>query len=308
MIPWENSFWYGNDLIPLVSFTFTVLHIEGELLALQMPGEFLPLTPEIQDNSFSLQCSLSPHNPHFPDNLLSVPMIIKKLSDTVPSYLVFGHCVHPGKSHFHQQHHCCHWRGERGSSDTASLSVPITSGGKTSPMCLIHLEGRLFQLQSFSLLTMFTIDVFSCRHTLPLWSSWVFVNKMHFPLYSGKLLPFGWISTSLKSLLLPNLFESQLAHITIHKWEWNEKDICSLFSHHHYYSIHVSFRFISDWILNRRKAGTTHHDLLIKLLQSVVFFPLFVITFQVFKAWSGWKCSACTLCKSMDDIPVLKRS
>lgn len=133
-------------MIPSVSFAFTILHIEGELLALQMPGEVSPSTPEIQDISLSLQCSLSPHNPHSPDDLLSVPMIIKKLIDAVPSYLVFGHCVHPGKSHFHQQHHCCHWHGERGNSDTELLSVPITSGGKRSPICLIHLEGRLFSI------------------------------------------------------------------------------------------------------------------------------------------------------------------
>lgn len=128
----------------------------------------MPSTPGFQDITFSLQCRVSPYNPHFPDNVLSVPMIIKKLIDTVPSYLVFGHCVHPGKSHFHQQHHCCHWHGERGSCDTALLSVPITSRGKRSPICLTHLEERLFQLQSFSLLTIFTIDVFSCRHILPL--------------------------------------------------------------------------------------------------------------------------------------------
>lgn len=77
--------------------------------------------------------------------------LIKKLIDTVPFYLVFGHYVHPGKSHFHQQHHCCHWCGERGSCDTASLSVPITSRGKRSPTCFIHLGGSPFQLQNFSL-------------------------------------------------------------------------------------------------------------------------------------------------------------
>lgn len=43
-----------------------------------MPGKFLPLTPEFQDITFSLQCSLSPHNPQVPDNLLSTPMINKK--------------------------------------------------------------------------------------------------------------------------------------------------------------------------------------------------------------------------------------
>lgn len=211
-----------------------------------MPGEVSPLTPEIQDISLSLQCSLSPHNPHSPDNLLSVPMIIKKLIDTVPSYLVFGHCVHPGKSHFHQQHHCCHWHGERGNSDSELLSVPIISGGKRSPICLIHLEGRLFQLQSVSLLTIFTIDIFSHRHILPLWNSWGLVNKMHFPLYSGKLLPFRWVATSLKSLPLSNLFESHLTHVTTHEWECNEKGICSVFSPNHYCSIHVSFRFTPD--------------------------------------------------------------
>lgn len=43
-----------------------------------MPGEVLPLTPEFEDITFSLQCSLSPHNPRLPDNLLSIPMINKK--------------------------------------------------------------------------------------------------------------------------------------------------------------------------------------------------------------------------------------
>lgn len=131
--------------------------------------------------------------------------LIKKLIDTVPFYLVFGHYVHPGKSHFRQQHHCCHWCGERGSYDTASLSVPITSRGKRSPTCLIHLGGSPFQLQNFSLLTIITIYVFSRRHILPRWSSWVFVKKMHFPLSSGKLLAFRWVATSLKSLPLPSL-------------------------------------------------------------------------------------------------------
>lgn len=86
--------------------------------------------------------------------------LIKKLIDTVASYLVSGHCVHPEKSHFRQQHQCCHWLGERGSCDTASLSVPITSRGKRSHIHLIHLEGSLFQLQNFSVLTIIVIDVF----------------------------------------------------------------------------------------------------------------------------------------------------
>lgn len=43
-----------------------------------MPGEVLPFTLKFQDITFSFQCSLSPHNPHFPDNLLSIPMINKK--------------------------------------------------------------------------------------------------------------------------------------------------------------------------------------------------------------------------------------
>lgn len=214
-----------------------------------MPGGVLPLIPEFWDISFSLQCSLSPCSPHFPNSLLSFPMVIKKLIDTVPFYLGFEHCVHPGKSHFHQQYRCCHWHGERGSCDTASLSVPITSGGQRSPICLIHLEGMLFQLQSFSLLTIFPIDAvfLSCRHILPLWSSWFSVNKTCFPLYSGKLLAIRWATTSFRALPLPNLFESQLKHITMmHKWEWNERGICFVFSPNHHYSTHVSFRFTSD--------------------------------------------------------------
>lgn len=59
VIPWHSSFWCGNDLLPLVSFAFTVLRAESELLALQMP-EVLSLTPEFQDITFSLQRSVVP--------------------------------------------------------------------------------------------------------------------------------------------------------------------------------------------------------------------------------------------------------
>lgn len=196
-----------------MSFAFTLLHAEDVLLALQMPGEVLPLTPEFEDITFSLQCSMSPHNPRLPDNLLSIPMINKKTHWHCPFLFGFWTLCAPREISF---------------SSAASLLSLVWGEGQLwhcIPVCAHYQQrkeisymsyscrnvgGSPFQLQNFSLLTIITIYVFSRRHILPRWSSWVFVKKMHFPLSSGKLLAFRWVATSLKSLPLPSLRASQV--------------------------------------------------------------------------------------------------
>lgn len=114
----ENSFCYEQLNLPgwalqsarcEHSSPLCALHAEGELLALQMPGEVLPLTPGIQDINFSLQCILSPRGSLFSlTTSLAFLWLLKKLIAAVPSYLFFGYYVHPKKSRLHQQHHYCH--------------------------------------------------------------------------------------------------------------------------------------------------------------------------------------------------------
>lgn len=168
--------------------------------------------------------------------------LIKNLIDTVSSYLVFGHYVHPGKSHFRQQHQCCHWRGERG-----QLWHCIAVCAHYQQRKEISHTSHSFRREPFTIAKLQSANYnhyrcfFSQTYSATLKQLSLFAKKMHFLLSSGKLLAFRWVATSLKSLLLPSL-----SNTTIHKWELSEKDFCFIFFPNHYYFIHVSFSFTPD--------------------------------------------------------------
>lgn len=149
-----------------------------------MPAETLPLTPEFQDITFSLQCSLSSHNPHFPDNLLSTPMINKKTSLTLSLPIWFSDTV------------CT-----QGNLIFVSSIDAVTGMGRGAAvplhpcLCPLPAEERdllksyWFRREPFTIAKLQSPNcnhhrcffAFSRRHLLPCWSSWDFVKKMCFP-------------------------------------------------------------------------------------------------------------------------------
>lgn len=104
-----------------------------------------------RNSRHQLQPSVHPVSPRlsvFPDNLLSVPVVIKKTHCCCPFLFVFWIlCASKEISSSSAASLLSLARG-RGSSDTASLSVPITSKGKRSPICLIHLIRVFFSCRA----------------------------------------------------------------------------------------------------------------------------------------------------------------
>lgn len=100
----------------------------------------------------------------------------------------------------------------KGQLCSAVLSVPITSIGKRAPVCSIHLDGRLFQLQQLK----YILSPNCIHHRCFLQIHSATLKQLSFCKQNG-FSSLIWETaviqiTSLKSLPLPNFFESQLTH------------------------------------------------------------------------------------------------